>query len=56
VQELAKDKLLILWLEDLPHGKRFLLYGEKKPLAVWEFVQDTCRARSEAVNPILFKF
>jgi hypothetical protein len=24
VRELAKDKLFILWLEDLPHGKRFL--------------------------------
>jgi hypothetical protein len=27
--ELAKDKVYILWLEDLPHGKRFSPYGEK---------------------------
>jgi hypothetical protein len=48
MRELAKDRLLILWLEDLPHGERFLPYGE--------LVQDTYRARSEAANPILFKF
>jgi hypothetical protein len=29
VRELAKDKLFILWLEDFPHGERFLPYGEK---------------------------
>jgi hypothetical protein len=29
VRELARDKLFILWLEDLPHGERFLPYGEK---------------------------
>jgi hypothetical protein len=29
VREQAKDKLFILWLEDLPHGERFLPYGEK---------------------------
>jgi hypothetical protein len=29
VQELVKDKLFILWLEDLPHSKRLLPYGEK---------------------------
>jgi hypothetical protein len=29
---LAKDKLFILWLEDLPHGERFLPYGEKNLL------------------------
>jgi hypothetical protein len=28
MRELAKDKLFILWLEDLPHGERFLPYGE----------------------------
>jgi hypothetical protein len=26
MQELAKDKLFILSLEDLPHGERFLLW------------------------------
>jgi hypothetical protein len=29
MRELAKDKLFILWLKDLPHGERFLPYGEK---------------------------
>jgi hypothetical protein len=24
MRELAKEKLFILWLEDLPHGERFL--------------------------------
>jgi hypothetical protein len=29
VRELAKDKLFLLYLEDLLHGERFLPYGEK---------------------------
>jgi hypothetical protein len=29
MRELVKDKLFILCLEDLPHGERFLPYGEK---------------------------
>jgi hypothetical protein len=33
----------------------FTVRGEKS-LAVRELVQDTYRARSEAANPILFKF
>jgi hypothetical protein len=28
-REPAKDKLFKLYLEDLPHGERFLPYGEK---------------------------
>jgi hypothetical protein len=30
VREPAKDRLFILYLEDLPHGERFLPYGDKK--------------------------
>jgi hypothetical protein len=29
MREPAKDKLFILYLEDLPHGERFLPYREK---------------------------
>jgi hypothetical protein len=29
MQKLGKDKLFTLSLEDLPHGKKFLPYGEK---------------------------
>jgi hypothetical protein len=29
VREPAKDKLFIFYMEDLPHGERFLPYGEK---------------------------
>jgi hypothetical protein len=29
VREPAEDKLFILYLKDLPHGERFLPYGEK---------------------------
>jgi hypothetical protein len=36
-------------------GEIFTERGEKS-LAVRELVQDTYRARSEAANPILFKF
>jgi hypothetical protein len=56
VREPAKDKLFILYLEDLLHSERFLPYGEKNRCAVRELVQDTYRGRSEAANPILFKF
>jgi hypothetical protein len=31
-RELAKDKLFILWLEDLPYSKIFLPYGKKNLL------------------------
>jgi hypothetical protein len=31
VQELAKDRLFIFWLEDLPHDEIFLPSGEKNP-------------------------
>jgi hypothetical protein len=29
MREPAKDILFIFYLEDLPHGEKFLLYGEK---------------------------
>jgi hypothetical protein len=32
MREPAKDKLCILYSEDLPHGERFLPYGEKNLL------------------------
>jgi hypothetical protein len=55
-QKSAINKLFTLWLEDLSHGERFLLYEREKSLPVRELFQDKYRARSEAVNPILFKF
>jgi hypothetical protein len=45
-----------LMLLNKPHSERFFTVRGEKYLSVRELVQDTCRARRKAANPILFEF
>jgi hypothetical protein len=56
VREPAKDKLFILYSEDLPHGERFLPYVEKNLSPCGNLSRTRTGARSEAANPILLNF
>jgi hypothetical protein len=56
VRELAKDKLFLLCLEDLPHGERFLPCGGKNLSPCGNLSRTRTGLGAKRRNPILFKF